>query len=447
MADKRTGFEDVRTVLQPESPGYERTALRRKLELRWTDGGREHAVTVQGKMVLGSASGADLVVADPAVSRVHAEIDVRDDGPWLRDLGSRNGTYIEGVQIALARIPDGARLRLGSTVLQTAPASTPTPVELWPHDSFGPLVGRSVVMRELFARIARVAPSDATRLVQGETGTGKEVVARAIHEASPRGRGPLVTVDCAALPENLLESELFGHAKGAFTGAQSARVGAIESAEGGTVFLDEIGELSPAMQPKLLRVLESRSVRRLGETAYRKIDVRFVSATHRDLRTMINTGAFREDLYFRISVIPLVLPPLRERPQDIAGLVQHFVPKGSGQLGPEIIAEIAGRPWLGNVRELRNFVERALVLGAREALAMASGAAMAAAPAAPAGWNDLAAAFEQPLAEARTFWMDRLEREYLRRLLERHARNVPAAAQAAGVDRTYVYRLIKKHGL
>ena len=189
-----------------------------------------------------------------------------------------------------------------------------------------------------------------------------------------------MTVDCAALPENLLESELFGHAKGAFTGAQTARVGAIESAEGGTVFLDEIGELSPSMQPKLLRVLESRSVRRIGESTYRKIDVRFISATHRDLRTMINTGAFREDLYFRIAVIPLVLPPLRERPEDIAALVRHFVPQGDAtRLGPDVIAEIVGRPWLGNVRELRNFVERAVVLGPREALAMTSSAAAPAA--------------------------------------------------------------------
>jgi len=190
---------------------------------------------------------------------------------------------------------------------------------------FPRLVGSSPAMRDLFARLHRLAFSEASVLVQGETGTGKELVARAVHDASPRAGGPFVIVDCGAIPESLLEGELFGHAKGAFTGASGARKGVIEAADGGTLFLDEIGELPLTMQPKLLRVIESRSLRRLGEPAYRPVNVRFISATHRDLRLMVNERGFREDLYFRLSVLPITIPPLRERPADIPTLVEHFL--------------------------------------------------------------------------------------------------------------------------
>jgi DNA-binding NtrC family response regulator len=321
-------------------------------------------------------------------------------------------------------------------------------------------------MRELFAMLARVAPMNASVLIQGETGTGKELVARAIHDASPRASGPFVVVDCAALPENLLDAELFGHSKGAFTGAVGAREGAIESAHGGTVFLDEIGELPMSMQPKLLRVLESRTVRRVGESTYRNVDVRFISATHRDLLTMVSAGEFREDLYFRFSVIPIRVPPLRDRKEDIEGLVNHFLAgAGGGTVSPELMRELAGRPWRGNVRELRNFVERARALGTTEALAMSSAdgtprsdprqpvagpavapADPAAAPAAGLGLGD-PAMFEQVYKAFRESWIDAGEREYMRRLLLRHARNVSNAAREAEVDRTYIYRLIRKHDL
>ena len=252
------------------------------------------------------------MIEDATVSRLHAELDPRRDGLWVRDLGSRNGTFVNGVRVVSARVPDGGRVQLGAASITLLPSPTSVSVELWPDTRFGPLVGKSVAMRELFATLARVAAVDATVLVSGETGTGKELVAEAVHGASPRAGGPFVVVDCAALPDQLLQSELFGHARGAFTGAETARAGAIESANGGTVFLDEIGELPLAMQPALLRVLESRTVRRLGETAHRKVDVRFVSATHRDLRAMVTAGAFREDLYFRHRAsLPLVVPPLR----------------------------------------------------------------------------------------------------------------------------------------
>ncbi len=290
------------TVIQRDALGAAVGLSRRSPRVQWRDVAGEHSVPLAGRMVIGSAPAVDLRVTDPAVSRLHAELELRDDGAWVRDLGSRNGTFVDGVLVGSARVPEGGRVTLGGTTLSITYATAATAVELHPAESFGPLLGRSVVMRELFARLARVATSQASVLIQGETGTGKEVVAEAIHAASERSAQPFVIVDCGALPEHLLESELFGHAKGAFTGAVAARAGAIESADGGTVFLDEIGELPLAMQPKLLRAIESRSVRRLGETAYRKVDVRFVAATHRDLRLMINQGAFREDLYFRVAV-------------------------------------------------------------------------------------------------------------------------------------------------
>ncbi len=300
-------------------------------------------------------------------------------------------------------------------------------------------------MRELFARLARVARSDATVLIQGETGTGKELAAQAIHDASPRAGEPFVIIDCGALPESLLEAELFGHAKGAFTGAVEARAGAIEAADGGTVFLDEIGELPLDMQPKLLRVLESRTVRRVGETAQRPVDVRFLSATNRDLRTMVNTGAFREDLYFRLAVLPVTIPPLRERPEDILALVQHFLPSEAlAAVTPQMVRELTARPWLGNVRELRNFVERALALGAREALALS---APAAGPGGTETEPSAPALLALPYKEMRERVLLAAEREYVEALLARHDRDVSAAAEAAGLNRTYLYRLVARHRL
>ena len=219
-------------------------------------------------------------------------------------------------------------------------------MELWPGPQFGRLIGPSVKMRELFARLARIARAPASVLIEGETGTGKELVARAIHDASPRAGRPFVVIDCGALPENLLDAELFGHARGAFTGAVAARAGAFESAEGGTVFLDEIGELPLGVQPKLLRVLESRAVRRLGENDHRPVDVRVLSATHRDLRTMVNSRAFREDLYFRLAVLPVRVPPLRERPGDIIALAQHFLPRESAGSVPTTVFSSIVMLWL-----------------------------------------------------------------------------------------------------
>jgi transcriptional regulator with GAF, ATPase, and Fis domain len=437
-------FEDrVATVLQTEPREYATTTLRRPMQVHWTDSAGSHTVELDGRLIAGSASGSGLVIADPAVSRIHAELELRDDGAWLRDLGSRNGTFIEGVQIRVGRVPDRGSIRLGSTVLKVQLSAAPKAVELWPGNQFGPLLGQSVVMRELFARLSKVAATDSTVLIQGETGTGKELVAQAIHEASPRHRQPFVVVDCAALPEALLEAELFGHTKGAFTGAAAARVGAIEAAEHGTVFLDEVGEMPLALQPKLLRVLESRTIRRIGETAHRKIDVRIISATHRDVRAMVNDGTFREDLYFRLAVIPVTIPPLRDRPEDLLLLIRRFAPPSANIA--ELVAESLKRPWRGNVRALRNFVERAVALGTEEAISMQTTGELAAASPTEDVDDVLLASLERPLREARVTWMDALERAYVRRLMDRHGGAVARAAEAAGVDRTHLYRLIRKH--
>jgi transcriptional regulator with PAS, ATPase and Fis domain len=444
---RSSGRDDgQQTELQPNPLATPAQMLRRRRpSIRWTDAGGSHTEPLERTLVVGSAAGADIVLDDPAVSRLHAEIDPKLDGIRVRDLGSRNGTFVEGLEVVEARLPEGGRVRVGSTELTITYSKLTEAVDVWPQERFGPLVGRSVAMRQLFERLARYAAGDASVLIQGETGTGKELVAQALHENSPRKDGPFIVVDCAALPETLLESELFGHIKGAFTGALQSRNGAIESADGGTVFLDEIGELPLAMQPKLLRVLESRTVRRVGEAQHRRVDVRFISATHRDLRTMVNAGAFREDLYFRLAVLPVVIPTLRSRPEDIPVLLEHMLPSGRA-LDPALTRELAARPWLGNVRELRNFVERALAVGPHDALAMVAGeasaggttAAQTALPAVP---------LDVPFKDIREQWIEHLEREYLKGLLQRHDRNISAVAEAAGLTRVYVYKLMHKHGL
>jgi two-component system, NtrC family, response regulator GlrR len=449
------------TVLQPAALA---PVFRTQPRVEWTDGAGRHVRELSGKILVGSASNVGLVVQDPAVSRLHAELDPREDGLWVRDLGSRNGILLEGLQITGARVPQGGKLQLGSTefVVDYKAAQT-RPVEIWPSETFGRLVGGSVPMRELFATLSRVVSMDSSVLVQGETGTGKELIARAIHDASPRAQRPFIVVDCAALPENLLDAELFGHTKGAFTGAIGARIGAIESADGGTVFLDEIGELPITMQPKLLRVLESRTVRRVGDSTHRTVDVRFISATHRDLLTMVNAGEFREDLYFRLAVLPITVPPLRDRKDDIERLVNAFwsASGGAGKVSADLMRELRTRPWRGNVRELRNFIERARALGATEALALTSGGNMKSARASEPSSQSIPAAvavgpkvstddpqiFEHTYKDFREAWVDAGEREYIRRLLVRHSRNVASAAREAGVDRTYIYRLIRKHEL
>jgi DNA-binding NtrC family response regulator len=426
--------------------------LRGVPRLAWADARGARAHSVEGRTPVGSASSAALVVAHPSVSRLHAELEPAPGGLWVRDLGSLNGTWLGGARLREAIVPFGARLRLGAVDLAVGAAEAPPP-ERWPDGAFGGLLGASPPMRELFARLARVAASPAPALVEGETGAGKELCALAVHEASPRREGPFVVVDCGALPEPLLEVELFGHAEGAFPGAGRARPGAFERASGGTIFLDGVGELPLTAQPKLLRALESRAVRRLGEGAARPLDVRVVSATHRDLLGMVACGAFREDLYFRLAALPLRVPPLRERPEDIAALLDRFLGRPAREaLAAPVLDELARLPWLGNVRELRNFAERVLAFGPEAALALARarGDDPVTRPAPPPGpvaapEPDPDALAAGPFHEFREAWIARGEARYVERLLERHGGNVANAAREAQVNRSHFYRLVKKY--
>ena len=451
------GLTDVRTTAfpgamtpAPATPAPVRSVPR----LEWADESGERSIPIERRCLLGSAPHCDIVIDDRAVSRVHVELEPREEGVWVRDLNSRNGTFVEGVRIESACVSHGFVIHVGATDLHVNYENAETKaVDSWPSDRFGPLIGRSTVMRELFATLARVAPLECAILVQGETGTGKELVARAIHQASTRADGPFVVVDCAALSEHLIESELFGHVKGAFTGAHQNRAGAIESAHGGTVFLDEIGELPISMQPKLLRVLESLTVRRVGESQHRSVDVRFVTATHRDLLSMVNRGEFREDLYFRLAVLPVRVPALRERPSDIELLISHFSDAPIDWLTAKLLRALESRPWRGNVRELRNFAERAHAIGAAEALSLSHDAreehepitaVMARLPLAPLPRIDVAPpaprapqsagvglsdapSFTQPFRDFREQWINYGERAFLRALLERHDNNVAAS--------------------
>ena len=396
---------------------------------------------------VGSQAACDVVLTDATVSRYHCVIETRQEGFVLRDLGSLNGTRVEGVRVKEAHLEPGMRIGLGESGLLFGLASgQPEVAELPPEESFHGLYGRSPSMRRIFALMRKVAPSDATVLLSGETGTGKEAAAEAIHAQSRRGAGPLVVIDCGAIPANLLESELFGHRRGAFTGAISDRKGAFETANGGTILLDEIGELPVDLQPKLLRVLESRTVRRLGETERRPIDVRMLAASHRDLRRMVNEGRFRADLFYRLAVVTLELPPLRERLDDLELLVPAFLERLGAS--PEerarwtragFLSDLRRSDWPGNLRELRNHLERCVVLGSAvdpTPLVAPGAVAGTGLPPTTLTW---AAAREQAL--------EGFEREWLRGLLERCEGNVSRAAREADMNRAYLHRLLGRHGL
>ncbi len=319
---------------------------------------------------------------------------------------------------------------------------------------FENIVGRSPAMAQVFELVRKAARSEANILVVGESGTGKELIARAIHANSPRAGEAFVPVDCASLPENLLESELFGHEKGAFTGAARTKPGLLEMAHRGTAFLDEIAELATGLQVKLLRALQERQIRRVGGTRQIDVDVRVVSATNRDLRDLMAKGQFREELFYRVNVIAIVLPPLRERNGDVALLAQTFLKKyGQGREKPlrgfdrEALAILETYPWPGNVRELQNVIERACALADGETITAQDLPEHLRSPR-PAGVApDPAATASLPLKEAKARWLTDLEAGYLGALLKRHDGNVSQAARAAGIDRKTFHRLINKYGL
>jgi transcriptional regulator with PAS, ATPase and Fis domain len=406
------------------------------------DAGRSTRVD-RPTFVVGTGTSADLRLTDPAVSREHVRFALEPSGVRVRDEGSKNGTWIGGMRVADALLTVDTVLNAGKTSLLVRVASNALELPLSASAEFGAAIGVSPAMRHLFAVLERAAQSDVTVLLEGESGVGKEVLAQAIHSRSQRAAGPFVTVDCGAIPSALIESELFGHERGAFTGATHARAGVFEQADGGTIFLDEIGELPLDLQPKLLRAIEAREVRPVGGNAPHSVDVRIVAATNRRLAEAAGAGEFRRDLFYRLAVARVVVPPLRERRQDVLPLARAFLRSATrdarADLPADLGALLASYSWPGNVRELRNVIERWALLGVRDAhmLFDAAGTALA------GEHEDLS---HLPYHHARRIVLERFERKYLPKVLADAGGVVARAAAHAQVARPSFYRMLERLG-
>ncbi|MEZ4437014.1 MAG: sigma 54-interacting transcriptional regulator [bacterium] len=430
---------------------------------RWTE-----RIFDQAIVTLGSMEDNDLVLDDDTVSRYHCRILQEETAYVLQDLGSTNGSFIDGVRIKEAYLAPGCTVELGNTRIGFQSFDEEVQIRPSEEERFGDIIGANVQMRKIFGILEKIAPTDTTVVIEGETGTGKEVVAQTIHKQSGRAERPFVVFDCSAVPANLIESELFGHEKGSFTGAIMARPGLFEMAHGGTIFLDELGELSLDLQPKLLRVLETREVRRVGGVRPVKVDVRVIAATNRRLEEEVRAGRFREDLYYRLSVVRLFLPPLRDRREDIALLVRHFLrvgrfnkaPDGAlrvGALGRAVLEALRAYDWPGNVRELLNVIERACSFAETDTIELSDlppnliesehmqrlhQLRPQVVPAEADGVADMG-----PFKDAKEKWVASFERDYIRTLLERNEYNISHAAREADIDRKYFRKLMKKYGI
>lgn len=439
---------------------------------------RGKILTLRGSdsAILGAGEESALKVEDPTVSRAHARITKMESGALVEDLGSTNGTFYERSQVKEAVVPFGATILLGKASIKILPQENEVMAAPSTVAKFGALVGEDRRMRQMFSLLADVAPTDATVVIEGETGTGKELVASALHDHSPRASKPFVVFDCSAVPHDLVESALFGHMKGAFTGATQSRQGAFRRAHGGTIFLDEIGELPLDLQPKLLRALESRTVQMVGGDNYDRVDVRVICATNRNLKEEVRGGRFREDLFYRLAVVRIVLPALRERSDDIKILVEHFLQSADSHLAvnQDSYAALRAYNWPGNVRELKNLVERARSLwrgsdpvdlaqylpggmsefsGLRQddeddpnaTLGDESGGAF------PEVFKAAREALDREsglsFKDAKTLLVEAFEKRYLKDLLEESEGNISRAAQNAQMDRKHLRELLKKNGL
>ena len=411
---------------------------------------------------IGAHPRCDIQVKDGTVSRFHCELHRDEVGYRLIDEGSTNGTYVGELRIREVFLHEGLEFQIGNTTLIFSTQLHEINLTHSALNRFGPLIGASRQMRQLYTLIQKIAPSDLSVVVEGETGTGKELVAQAIHEASRRANKVLVVFDCSAVPEHLIESELFGHEKGAFSGAVRTHAGLFEQADGGTLFLDELGELPINLQPKLLRALESGMIRRVGGEKMIKVDVRAISATNRDLVDMVKQGTFRQDLYYRLAKVKVNLAPLRERRGDASLIAQHFLERLNKQnegfrhiagLTPNALHQLESREWPGNVRELRNVIERAYTFADRERIhsadlndhlsqAMIDDESLM-------GDELMSHQLEIPdnfsLKEAKEKIIESFERDYLNQLLQKHQYNISAVSRDAGIDRRHVYRLMKKY--
>ncbi len=433
-------------IIQRDAAIVRQSGRGRIVIVRGPDKGESMVVGLE-PATIGSGPGCDVRLSDPTVSRKHLQATVSDGGVTVRDLGSTNGSFVRGARFQELVLGFGTEIQIGQTYLKYVPEEEAVDVAPAETESFGALIGRDAKMRQVFRLLEEVAGTDATVLLEGETGSGKELFAEEIHRHSARRDRPFVVFDCGSVPKELIESALFGHVRGAFTGAVSDRQGAFAEADGGTLFLDEIGELGIDMQPALLRALDKRMVRPVGGTNYQNVSLRVVAATNRDLRIEMAARHFREDLYYRLAVVRIAVPPLRERPGDIPLLVRHFVREFARNRNfhvlPEDLERAQRHPWPGNVRELRNVIERACALSRGDTLDLGDflagrGASGNAGPPIP---------FELPFKEAKAVIVDNFEREYLSALLERHKGNLSAASRNADVDRKHLRELLRKHGL
>ncbi|MBN1771601.1 MAG: sigma 54-dependent Fis family transcriptional regulator [Deltaproteobacteria bacterium] len=446
MCGQRRGPEE--SMAPTDLVGAKAPPLPSRLQLEVVDGpdrGRA-LVLARGVYVVGKSTGCDLVLSDRTVSRRHLEVNVTDHRVLCRDLDSKNGSFHDGTRFGLIDAVPGATLTIGTTTLRLASGARP-PDATGDAVPLAALVGDGARMREVGAQIRSAAGTDAPVLLLGETGTGKEVCAAAIHRASARRDGPFVVCDLSALSRSVIESELFGHVRGAFTSATADRAGAFAEARGGTIFIDELGELEAELQPRLLRALDRHEVKPIGANRFRPVDVRVIAATQRPLEDDVRAGRFRRDLYYRLAVLRTVLPPLRERKEDIPALVEHFVarfrPGRSVAVPAATLALLREYDWPGNVRELRNTVERALAMAPDATtveprlLGLDLGDGVGRSAVEP----------DRPFHEAKDALVRAWEREYLSGLLRRTDGNVSAAARRAGVDRMHLHRLLRKHGL
>jgi two-component system, NtrC family, response regulator GlrR len=428
----------------------------------------QSAQSVEGRLTVGTAEGTVLRLTDPTVSRYHIELEATAQGVVVRDLGSTNRTLLGGVSVREVAVTRDVELDLGRSRVRVSFDVDRATVATKAEPEFRGLIGQSPAMKLVVAALERAAPTNAPVLITGESGTGKELAARAIHDASPRASGPFEVVDCGGLPGTLIESELFGHERGAFTGATGDREGAFERAEGGTLFLDELGELPLELQPKLLRALGEGEIRRIGGKRTKRVDVRIVAATNRDIRRQVNSGQFRADLYYRLAVIQIRMPPLRERLEDMRLLVRallaaiaedrsldvHIEPDG------QLLDTLARHSWPGNVRELRNYLEQLVIMRMAPALgagfdpdeAKASDAAQGftwggTSSPTPGQVETFHALQKVPLRRAKGELLEQFERHYVTELLRATGGNVAEAARRAGVDRVTLFRTIRRYGL
>jgi DNA-binding NtrC family response regulator len=407
----------------------------------WELSGRETHV--------GKGPDNDVVIVDATVSRTHFTLVSKPEGYLLRDVGSTNGTFLGDARVVEAYVHPGQEIRAGEVVLRLKPVAEGVTIPPSGSTIFGTLLGASAPMRKIFALLERVSPTDATILILGETGTGKGAVARAIHDRSARASKPFVTIDCGAISRSLIESELFGHEKGAFTGATHLRRGALEMCAGGTLFIDELDDLPIDVQPKLLRALDEREIVRVGSSKPLKLDLRVVAATKKDLRVEVAEGRFREDLFYRLSIVTIPLPPLRDRLEDLPLLADRFLEGTSSwdRLPRAFREQLSSYQFPGNVRELRNLIERASYLDGFDAVDPNSFPTELRGTGAPGTEFKLTADYMKPFKEAKEALVERFEREYLKRLLSRTSNKIARAAREAQIDRKYLYMLLSKHGM